>query len=289
MQNSLTVKDFSLRKTLLCGQTFRIFEEGNDFVVPFKRSVLRLSQTENKLYYSLYGEPLSEQELKRFLGLNDDIELINRELSEKAKNFSEVIQYGKGLRIMRQDPYETTISFLFSIQSSIPVIKKRLNLLSGMGGEKVETEDKTYYLFPESKVLKRMSKKEIKRLHLGFREEWFLEFIQKYDEAFFRNLSKKGFKEKEKALLNIKGIGIKVANCILLFSMNEPSAFPADVWIKRGMEKLFNIKGSSKKVTEAGRELFGRFAGYAQEYMYYYIRSIYPNKSFTNKKSQGIP
>lgn len=282
LQNSFPVKKFSLHKTLLCGQTFRVFKEGSSFVVPFKRSVLKLSQTENELHYTVYGEPLSEEEIKRFLGLNDDIEIINRELSERVKNFSKIIQYGNGLRIMRQDPYETTISFLFSIQSSIPVIRKRLNLLSEMGGEAVQTEDKTYYLFPESTKLKQISRKEIEKLHLGFREKWFLEFIQKYDEEFFRNLSKKSFKEKENALLNIKGVGIKVASCIMLFSMDELSAFPVDVWIKRGMEKLFNIKGSTKKVTEASRELFGRFAGYAQEYIYYYIRSTYPNKSSKN-------
>ncbi len=289
LQIKIPVHDFSLHKTLLCGQTFRVFKKGNDFIVPFQRSVLKLSQDNNELHCDVYGKPISEQELKRFLGLNDDIEVIDRELSGKVENFSAVIRYGKGLRIMCQNPYETTVSFLFSIQSNIPVIKSRLNLLSEIAGEAIQVENKTYYLFPESKELRRMSRKETEKLHLGFREKWFLEFVQKYDEGFFENLSKKSFEEEESTLLNIKGVGVKVAHCILLFSMNELSAFPVDVWIKRGMEKLFNIKSSSRKVAEAGRQLFGRYAGYAQEYMYYYMRNVMTmRKSFASKKNQEI-
>ena len=201
---SISSESFSLEKTLLCGQTFRVFEKSDGFILPFEHSILKLSQKKDGIYYVAYGKYVSQAKLKNFLGLNDDIELIDKELLNKAKKFLQVIQHGKGLRIMRQDPYETTISFLFSIQSPIPTIKKRLNLLSKMAGERIQVEGETYYLFPENRVLRKMNRQMVKELHLGFREEWFLEFIQNYDKNFFKRLSAKDFEEKEKILLSYK-------------------------------------------------------------------------------------
>ncbi|MEA3313396.1 MAG: DNA glycosylase [Caldisericota bacterium] len=276
MQNSIQISvsgNFSLHKTLLCGQIFRVFEIENGFIVPFNRSLLKLLQKKNKIHCISYGKSVSQAEVKKFLGINDDIDSINGALTRKEAKFSQIIQYGKGLRIMRQNPYETTISFLFSIQSSIPVIKRRLNLLSEMVGEKIRVDGTMYYFFPGSEALRNLDVQSVKKLHLGFREKWFVDFVQNYDETFFSHILKKSFEEKEKKLLGIKGVGKKVAHCILLFSMSELSAFPVDVWIKRGMYELFEVKGSSKKITETGRGMFGKYAGYAQEYLFYYLRN----------------
>jgi N-glycosylase/DNA lyase len=266
--------NFSLQKTLLCGQIFRVFEMKNGFIVPFNRSFLKLLQEKDKIYCTSYGESVSHGEVKKFLGINDDIDEINGELIRKAAKFLQIIQYGKGLRIMRQSPYETTISFLFSMRNSIPVIKRKLNLLSEIAGEGIKIDGTMYYFFPGSETLKNLDAQRIKKLQLGFREKWFVDFVQNYDEAFFARILGNSFEEKEKKLLGIKGIGGKVAHCILLFSMNEFSAFPVDVWIKRGMYELFDVKGSSKEVTKAGRRMFGKYAGYAQEYIFYYLRNF---------------
>lgn len=276
LQNSMQISvsgNFSLHKTLLCGQIFRVFETENGFIVPFSRSLLKLLQGKNKIYCTSYGKPVSQAEVKKFLGIDDDINGINGELIRKTAKFSQIIQYGEGLRIMRQNPYETTISFLFSIRSAIPVIKRKLNFLSEMAGEGIRVDGTMYYLFPGSESLKNLDAQSVKKLHLGFREKWFVDFVQNYDETFFERILKKSFEEKEKKLLDIKGVGKKVAHCILLFSMNELSAFPVDVWIKRGMYELFEVKGSSKKITETGRGMFGKYAGYAQEYLFYYLRN----------------
>ncbi len=278
LQNSIQISvsgNFSLQKTLLCGQIFRVFETENGFIVPLNRSLLKLLQEKDKIYCTAYGKPISQAEVKNFLGMNDDIDSIKEELIRKTAKFSQIIQYGKGLRIMRQNPYETTISFLFSIRNAIPVIRRKLNLLSEIVGEGIRVDGTMYYFFPESEALKNLDTQSVEKLHLGFREKWFVDFVQNYDETFFECILKKSFEEKEKNLLSIKGVGKKVAHCILLFSMNELSAFPVDVWIKRGMYELFEVKGSSKKVTEIGRGIFGNYAGYAQEYLYYYLRNYF--------------
>jgi N-glycosylase/DNA lyase len=272
LQNRIPVSRFSLERTLKCGQTFRVFEKDGVFLYPYGKSLLALKQVGGFLYYEVYGEPLSSEQIRTILGLNDNINRINAELSGKVKGFSDVIDNTLGIRIMRQLPFETTISFMFSVQSAIPLIRRRLNMLSELAGEKVNTPFGDFYLFPESKGIKRLSDIDIKSLKLGFRGKWFKEFIESYDEVRVKEIMQMDFQAKERALMQIKGVGIKVAHCIMLFSMNELSAFPVDVWIKRGMEELFGVKGTTKKVTETGRKMFGQYAGYAQEYIYYYVR-----------------
>lgn len=272
MQSKIPVSHFSLERTLKCGQTFRVFEKDGWFLYPYGNSVLALKQSENTLEYKVFGAPLSEEAVRNLLGLNDDIEKINSELAQRVSGFAKVIDKTLGIRIMRQIPFETTVSFMFSVQSAIPLIRRRLNVLSELAGEKIDTPFGAFYTFPKSENLRRLSDSEIQSLKLGFREKWFREFIELYDENKLTEVSRMPFSEKEHALLKIKGVGIKVAHCIMLFSMNELSAFPVDVWIKRGMEELFSVKGTTKKVTEEGRKMFGKYAGYAQEYIYYYTR-----------------
>ncbi len=273
MQNKIHTENFSLERTLTCGQTFRVFEKNGIYFYPFGSSVLALKQEGDSLFYESFGAELTEGEVKNLLGLNDDPEFINGYLENRVPVFSKVINRTLGIRIMRQNPFETVISFMFSVQSAIPLIAKRLNMLSELAGEKVETPYGKFYLFPKSENLRRLSDSEIKNLKLGFREKWFREFLEKYDEKKIEEIARLPFAQKEKELLKIKGVGIKVAHCIMLFSMKELSAFPVDVWIKRGMERIFGIKGTVKKVTEEGRKMFGDFAGYAQEYIYYYVRN----------------
>jgi N-glycosylase/DNA lyase len=272
LQNRIPVSHFSLERTLKCGQTFRVFEKKGMFLYPYGKSLLALRQESDFLYYEVYGKPLGVEQVRSILGLNDDIGEINTELSNKVKGFNNVIDNTLGIRIMRQLPFETTISFMFSVQSAIPLIRRRLNMLSELAGEKLNTPFGSFFLFPESKDIRKLSDSEIKDLKLGFREKWFREFIENYDEVQISKIAQMDFEKKEHALMQIKGVGIKVAHCIMLFSMNELSAFPVDVWIKRGMEELFGVTGTTKKITGVGRKMFGQYAGYAQEYIYYYIR-----------------
>jgi N-glycosylase/DNA lyase len=268
-------KNFSIEKTITCGQTFRYDLNNGDYIYPYKKSLLEISDGgDESISVSVIGEDANIKQIKELLGLNDNIEEINKEILEKAPKLSHLIEVGKGLRIMRNPPYEMAISFIFSIQTSIPTIRKRLNLLSEMAGEGIEYKGKVYHTFPTSSALRKLSQTDLASLHIGFRERFLKEFIERYDEEFFEQLSKQDFNKKREALLEIKGIGEKVAQCVLLFGFGELSAFPVDVWIERAMKEVFGISGSTKKITEAGRQIFGNFAGYAQQYMYYFIRAF---------------
>jgi N-glycosylase/DNA lyase len=273
LQNSIELREpFSLAQTLECGQIFRVFKRNDYYIVPYKGSVLKLAQKRNMLFYKVFGKEVRKTELGNFLGITHSISEINQYLLSRDERISPFLDYAKGLRIIKMEPYEAAISFIFSIQSSIKLISRRLNVLSEIAGKPVKVGDEVIFLFPTSKELGKLSNRDITLLRLGFRERFFREFIEKYSEKDFEKIASKSFEEKEKFLLSIMGVGEKVAHCILLFGFGELSAFPVDVWIKRGLECYFGISGSSRKLTEEGRAIFGKFSGYAQEYMFAYIR-----------------
>lgn len=279
LQGEIELREvFSIEKTFYCGQLFRFYFRNGAFFLPYLDSVLKLEENNSKIHYEVFGSYVSKQEVKKILGLDKNINEINSYLAKREPQFKMVIEFSNGLRIMNLPPYETAISFIFSIQSSIPIIKKRLDALSEYIGRYREIGGEKFYLFPKSHDLKTLSKNEISLLRLGFREKFFVEFIKNYDETFFDNLKLLNYQEKRAELLKIKGIGEKVAQCVLLFSLGELSAFPVDTWLKRGMKYFFNAVGSERKLTELGQKIFGEFAGYAQEYMYYFLR--FSNISF---------
>lgn len=273
LRNKIVCKTrFSIDHTLKCGQIFRYFIFDSYYYVPYNNSVIVLRQNNNIVYYEVFGEEIEEKELKEFLGINHDIENINNYLLQREGKLREMLTFSEGLRIVKTPTYETLISFLFSIKNSIPVITKKLNLLSEIAGDSIIVNNKKFYTFPKSSRLRSLTNKDYERLRIGYREKFLREFVGLYNEEDVISLEKKPYEEKRKILLSIKGVGEKVAQCVLLFGFSELSAFPVDVWIEMALWNYFGVKGSIKKLTEFGRNTFGEYAGYAQEYMYRYIR-----------------
>lgn len=273
LQNKIICKTFfSIDHTLQCGQIFRYFINGSSYYVPYNNSIIMLRQKKNIIEYQIFGEKIDKCKIEEFLGINHDIENINNYLLQREYKLKEIVSFSKGLRIIKTPPYETVISFIFSIQNSIPVITKKLNLLSEIAGESVIINGRKFYTFPKSSRLRSLTNADYQRLRIGYREKFLREFIGLFNEDDFKFLEEKSYDEKRRILLSIKGVGEKVAQCVLLFGFSELSAFPVDVWIERALWSYFGVKGSIKKLTEFGRETFGDYAGYAQEYLYRYIR-----------------
>jgi N-glycosylase/DNA lyase len=269
------VEDFSLEKTFNCGQTFRFFEIGGRYYYPYENSLIKIEETNGKIFkFEIYGENLTKEYVFDIFGLNHDIQRINSEIIKIAPQLKEAIEFSKGIRLIRMPPYETTISFIFSIQSQIPVIMSRLNKLAEFGKRVVEVDNAEFYLFPKREDILEMPIGDIRSLKLGFREKFFLNLIKNYTEEDFEKLRNLPYEEKKKFLTSILGVGEKVSECIILFGYGDLSAFPVDTWIEKGLEKIFGVKGTTKKLTEFGRATFGEFSGYAQQYIYYYMRSL---------------
>ncbi|OAA31924.1 8-oxoguanine DNA glycosylase [Kosmotoga arenicorallina S304] len=277
---------FDLDATLDCGQTFRWTKEDDCWTGVVRDTALILKQ-EGKIVKviasadTLLGEDL-DVGLKDYLGFEDPLEEILAELEKLSKSLPEParsislksIEEGRGLRILRQNPFEMTVEYIISTRNNIPTIRRMANALSALFPEnRISLNGKMFYAFPDLVQLKKLSINQLKELKLAFRVPWLYELFQNTNsEEFFVQLENLSLNEKLEALMKRKGIGYKVASCVTLFGYAELNSFPVDVWIKRVMKDLFNIEGSTKKVMEYGMEKFYPYAGYYQELLFRYYR-----------------
>ena len=214
-----------------------------------------------------------------FFRKNDDIEEIIKSIS-KDKTVREAVKQYEGLRIFKQDPFQCMISFIISSNSNIQKIKNSLEKITKKFGTKIKIKNKEFFLFPKPEKIAKASIDEIKKCGVGYRAPFIKEaakmvFSKKID---FKYLEKCDYKEAKKNICLIPGVGNKVADCILLFSLNKLEAFPLDTWMIKILEKYysnqFNIE--TKTITQKQYELlhekivnyFGPYCGYAQQFLF---------------------
>lgn len=277
------VYDFEPKHTFDCGQCFR-WKENDDksFTgVAFNRAV-RIYKKDNDLY--IEGAEYKDAELwEDYLDLKRDYGLIKNELS-KDKIMKEAIKYGWGIRILHQDIFETIISFIISANNRIPMIKRAIENICKEFGDKIIFNNNLYYTFPSPDKLSKADVKDLQNLGCGFRAEYIVDTVKKINngEIDIKSIS---YMETDKAqleLMKLKGIGPKVADCILLFSMRKYDAFPVDIWVKRVMQYFYLAPDVSlKKIRDFGREKFGCYSGFAQQYLFYYAREFKGREGLT--------
>ena len=262
-------------KTFDCGQCFRFDRVelfGNKYEyggVAFGKYVVfgQNSPTEVIIYNSSYEDYL--QIWRRFLALDADYDKINNSISKalKSSHMDLAIEYGYGIRILRQDKWEAICSFIISQNNNIPRIKKIVLSMCEKYGERVCFLDKDYYSFPSASVLLEAGVEEIFNLKTGFRARYIIDACEKIASGEISLDLIDGEPSYEKCvemLCKIKGVGLKVASCALLFGFNRTEAFPIDVWIKRVIDNRFN---GSLDISSLGKN-----GGIAQQYLFYYER-----------------
>ncbi|WP_286077636.1 DNA glycosylase [Thomasclavelia cocleata] len=263
----LEVKDFDLKQVLECGQVFR-FEKISDteYIILNKSNIAHCIQKASKLFITSNNEDKSFWE--NYFDLNTDYRYIKEVLS-KDKIMKQIITYGNGIHILRQDFEEMVISFIMSQNKQIPQIKQCIELYCKKFGEKISFQNKEYFSFPNIKNIPTLE--ELKKCKVGFRDKYLLDAITKINEGYFNNIKILSEKEQQEKLLTIKGIGPKVCNCIMLFGLNNTKRFPIDVWIKRKMQDLYfeGKEVSNLEIENKAKELFGDFKGFAQQYLFY--------------------
>ncbi|NOW88423.1 N-glycosylase/DNA lyase [Clostridium beijerinckii] len=292
--NYLIIKElsnFKLKHIFECGQIFR-FEEvaENDFIViAFGRLIEVKEDGNDVIIYNSTKEDFQNIWLKYF-DLDRDYSIIKDELSKDVL-LKQSIEFGYGVRVLNQDPFEMLISFIISARNNIPSIKKTVNKISNKWGKEIIYKDKTYYAFPNIDEIKDATLEEIQETGASFRSKYIFDTIKnvynsksgkgnlktndtneyiKYDLDYIKNLDDD---ECHNALQEFKGVGSKVADCIMLFSMEKTSAFPVDVWVKRAMIHFYGAEDASlNKIRIFGRNKFGKLAGFAQQYLFYYAR-----------------
>lgn len=268
-------EDFELEHIFDCGQCFRFnkIDENTYFGVAFSKA-LKISQDGSNV--TLYNT--SEQDFYdvwySFFDFSRDYGEIKKTLS-KDSVLREAIKYGGGIRILRQDLWETIISFIISASNNIPRIKGIVERFCENFGEEIHYMGKTYYSFPTPERTASLSKEDLSVIRAGFRDKYIMDASKKIAGGEFSLdlLQSLSTPEAKKALMTINGIGNKVSDCILLFGLNRADAFPVDVWIKRIMEYCyFDGEQSISAISALAEEKFGNLGGFAQQYLFFWAR-----------------
>jgi N-glycosylase/DNA lyase len=192
------------------------------------------------------------------------------------------LQYGKSIRILKQDPWEMLISFIVSQNNNIPRIKKIIQALCENFGTEIISENERNFTFPAPVQLERATQNELKQIGLGYRDGYIMDAISKisWGEIDLDRIQKSDTGQARSELMKIKGVGGKVADCILLFGLSRYEACPHDVWVKRIFSEKYRIeKINEKKGYEFAQKKWGAYAGIAQQYLFYYEREHYKSKN----------
>ena len=265
-----------LESTLLSGQAHR-WKIVNDWYegVIFKNLIyIRNTRQGPEFYCTPTDEGEFTNILIDYLGLKDDLDLIYESISKDA-NISSAIKKYRGMRILRQDPWECLIAFICSANSSIIRISSTMETLAENFGQPIKFNENIRYSFPSPHVLAEVGESKLRKLKLGFRAKYVAKVAKLVSEGEIdlmelRNLSYTKAKEK---LIKLPGVGNKIADCVLLFSLDKTDAFPIDRWVKRALEDWYGIKlFNYSKIREWALEYFGEFAGYAQQYLFHQRR-----------------
>lgn len=267
------VQNFNLRDIFECGQCFRWNEtDDNTYIGIAFGKVIEVKLIEKDLYiYNATKEEVENIWIDYF-DLTRDYGIIKEELS-KDPLLAEAIEFGEGIRLLKQDPFELIISFIISANNRIPMIKRAIDRISQRWGEKIEYKGNIYYTFPTIDRLRNATEEELKDCGVGFRGKYIKATVETLDDNMINEMLNSNDDQCHKLLQKLSGIGPKVADCIMLFSMEKYSAFPVDVWVKRAMQHFYLAPDVSlPKIREFARDKFGKYAGFAQQYLFYYAR-----------------
>lgn len=269
----LKLELFDLNYTLDCGQVFRWARDGEWWTGVVRDQVIRLSQDRRQL---IVDSKLPPEFFSRYFRLDDDLLSIYKSINKDLLIDRAIHKYS-GMRLIRQDPWECLISYMLATASSIPTIQKRVYLLSQYFGQELEPG---YFSFPDPETLANASTYELEKCKLGFRAQNIRAAAEDVasGELDLDVLFRLEYKYSRERLMRLRGIGEKVADCVLLFAFGKMESFPVDTHIKQIIQhyhiddSYFETCKNMSCMGDWGREYFGQYCGYAQEYLYYQKR-----------------
>jgi N-glycosylase/DNA lyase len=277
---------FNLDVTFCCGQVFRWDRKGDWWYGVAGGRAFKVRQLEEKLEFVNADWKFVEN----YFGLDDDLQKIAAAVG-RDEHMRKALQAFWGMRIIRQEPWECLISYICATYKNIPAIRQMLLKLSRKFGEKTILDGYDFFTFPTPKKLACATERSLAECGLGYRAKYVQETSKRIFENGFEleRLRQLPYLEAKKQLCGFAGVGPKVADCALLFSLGKTEAFPVDRWVERVIlnhyvetlpselaQKLRRREGLSNsdyaRLNAFGREYFGEYAGYAQEYLYHYER-----------------
>jgi len=268
MTSRLRIPYFSLRPTLECGQFFRFTKILDTYLVQSSDRIFSLWQRGEFLFYEGVEEPF----LIQFFRLNEDLDSIYKEIDQDPAIHQAIKKY-RGMRLIRQDPWECLISFLCSSAKAISHIRSMIEVLCKSSGRKVFWGNNMSYGFPEPHRIE--TPLQLEPVRAGFRTNYLVKASRCMDRSQLLLLKGLSYREAREQLMSLSGVGKKVADCTLLYSLDFLEAFPMDTWIKKGLQRIYfkGEKAGEKAMEEFVSNHFGPYAGYAQLYLFHFWRS----------------
>ena len=271
------ITDFNPIHIFECGQCFRWHkqEDGSYTGVVRGKVINILYKQDNTLFIKNASVEDFVNIWYDYLDLGRDYSKIKIMLSEKDSIMKEAVEFGYGIRLLKQEFWETLISFVISANNRIPMIMKVVAAISKAFGEEIFFEGKEYYTFPTVGNLANTCVEQLAVCKAGFRCKYIDGTSKMLNEIALKpsELHEMNSYKAREQLKRFPGVGDKVADCTLLYSGIKYDVFPTDVWVKRVMEELyFHREASLKEIQEFAANYFGEFAGFAQQYLFYYAR-----------------
>lgn len=282
---------FNLDYTLNSGQTFRWRKVSGSWYGVIGSAAVKATQIKNTLQIESDGE-LDEEVILRYFGLKDDLLRIYDSIN-KDRHIEAALQKYEGLRIIRQDPWETIFSFIAATNTNIKRVERFISRLCAISGSSKIFNGVALYTFPTPRAILNCKEAGLREAGFGYRAPWLFDSAKVVASRpdLIANLTEQSYEQARTLLLQrrIKGIGEKAADCILLFGFHKLEAFPIDRWVRQSVvnnyahlfdaKLITNIK-AKRSLGKAGYneirkkmiEYFGRYAGYAQQYLFMHER-----------------
>ena len=269
-------RDFCLEATLASGQAFRWHaHEGwlYGFIGP---TALKIRQEGDRLFCESSDPRLTESAIRRYFALDVNLPDVLSSIDTDMQIHHAILRH-RGLRVLRQDGWETLASFICASFNNIKRIEGMIERLCQAYGEPVSLNGFRGFGFPRPEAIAGTSERRLRSVGLGYRAPYLKATARLVADGKLPldQLRRVGYDAAKRALLGCEGVGDKVADCVALFGCEQYEAFPIDVWMERAMRYYFRHRRMTRKVVhDYARRHFGPYAGYAQQYLYHYVRNL---------------
>ncbi len=299
VSSEFKLEAFSMRHTFESAQPLTFYADYNPKFNSLSYGAGKLfMRLESKEYGSeavlrVYGKKsrVYSSEAHKRLRLDDDMKKIYKKIA-KDSHVSEAIARYYGMRLTLNDPWETTLCFIISQFNNVKRIRLIVSNIVERFGSVVYSDNKlTVKSFPTSEELKNATDSELRALGTGFRSKYITSAAAFCTDSIdLYKLSPNNYDKLKSKLMEIDGVGEKVADCIALMGYGNLEAFPTDVWIKRTMEKLYfdGKKVKPRDIHEFAKDYWGPYAGYAQQYLFHNARTYREDKQKVEKGKKAV-
>jgi N-glycosylase/DNA lyase len=270
----LPAAGFDLEISMDCGQIFGWVKDDGAYTGIIGGSPVSISQSGKEVSF-IAGPGLGKRQVRRYLGLDEDLDEI---LASVVRDdyMRQVVAEAPGLRLLKQDPWPCLCSYILSSNNRVDRIDMLVKEIASRYGTRHEIDGRFVHSLPEPDALAGCGETNMRSCGVGFRAPYLCRAGEMVagGEVDLKAVDQMPYDEARELLMTIPGVGGKIADCVLLFAFCKYEAFPVDVWIKRAMQQAYFGSRDTKaeEIRRFGQEYFGRYAGYAQEYIYYHIR-----------------